>query len=152
MKVIEAYEGLHVKCVLRNNTIVEGTVLLWGKSAQLQSLDGKSILIIHDVQQDIVMTKVLLSVAAEEPAESEEIVHHKPAAPVAATLEEACQLLATEEPEDSLALRAKSVAELKIELAKQEREIFSKKLREHQPNLAGTPRKVAYEYPKFFKK
>lgn len=62
-----------------------------------------------------------------------------------------CQLPDTGE-EDPMALRAKTIAQLKIELGKQDRKIVAGKLKDHHPNAASAPRKVKYGYPQFFKK
>lgn len=143
----------HVKCFLRNSVMIEGIVIDWTTTqVQLQSLDGESILIIHNPSQDIILTKVLQH---HLPRESSENLPTKPESSVpTATLEEAFQLLATEDPEpdeeiNPISLRVKTVAELKIELAKEERRIVSQKLKTHQPE---TPKKVQYSYPNFFKK
>ena len=39
--------GRHVKCFLRNSTVVEGIMEGCSTVIQLRSLDGKSLLIIH---------------------------------------------------------------------------------------------------------
>lgn len=140
----------HVKCFLRNSTVIEGIVISWSANEiQLQSLDQESILIIHNPAQDIVLTKVLLSDAPDQ------LPENLPAKPKfserTATLEEAFELLAAEEPEvDPMALAAKSTAELKVELAIQERRILAKKLKNH--HFTEAPGKIAYGYPGFLKK
>jgi hypothetical protein len=143
----------HVKCFLRNSTVIEGIVISWAvNEIQLQSLDQQSILIIHNPAQDIVLTKVLLADVADEPAEILPDKPHRGDPPVA-TLEEAFELLTVEEPEeqvDPMALQAKSTAELKVQLAIQERNIVAKKLKNH--HFTEVPRKTTYGYPGFFKK
>ena len=144
--------GQRVKCFLRNGNVVEGSVQSWlPDEVVLLSLNGETLMIIHNPKQDILMTKVVLSEASEQTAE---IPKSKPTFPVvAATLEEGFHLLTTEEDDDvdPMALRAKSTAELKIELAKQERKIISEKLRDHHPDTQ-MPRRKIYGYPRFFTK
>src|SRR5271170_6957020 len=107
------YLGRHVKCFLRNSTVVEGVVEQWGDTLQLQSLDGKSLLIIHQPAQDIVLTKVLLSDDVAEPVEQPPPMD-EPLFPHGEPLE----VQSEEEQLDPMALQAKSTAELRIEMAK----------------------------------
>lgn len=128
--------GQHVKCILRNSTVIEGIVESWTtQQVQLKSLDQKSLLIIHHPAEDIVLTKVLLQVD-EIPQQFESVEIQPPT-------------VADEEKLDPMALRAKSIVELKIELARQERDIIAKKMKDHHPEA---PRKVQYGYPQFLKK
>lgn len=136
---MKSYEGQHVKCLLRNSTIVEGIVLKWDASVELQSLDQKSLLIIHHADQDIVFTKVLLS---------EEISQESSEA-TPSVVEAICSLSNENEEIDPMALQAKSTAELRVELAKQERRIIADKLKDHHP---GQIQKVEYGYPGLYKK
>ena len=144
------YLGRHVKCFLRNSTVVEGVVEKWGETLELQSLDGKSLLIIHQPAQDIMLTKVLLSEDVVEPAQEPQ----PPQPPVRGRMflhDEPIEVQAEEEI-DPMALQAKSTAELRIELAKQERKIIAGKLKDHRPDSLQAPRKVKYGQPGFFKK
>lgn len=137
--------GQHVKCLLRNSTIVEGIVLKWEASVELQSLDQKSLLIIHHADQDIVFTKVMLS---EEI--SQELSEEPQPEIVPSVVETICALPDNGDKEiDPIALQAKSTAELKVELAKQERRIIAGKLKDHYP---GQIQKVEYGYPGLYKK
>jgi hypothetical protein len=142
---VKNFTNEHVRCFLRNSTVIEGIVISWAANEiQLQSLDQKSILIIHNPAQDIVLTKVLLSEENLEEISEPEIV--KPILPI----EENICSLPDDGEEDPMALRAKSVAELKVELAIQERNIIAKKLKDH--HFTEVPRKTTYGYPEFFKK
>lgn len=144
------YLGRHVKCFLRNSTVVEGVVKRWGETLELQSLDGKSFLIIHQPAQDIMLTKVLLSEDVVEPAQEPQ----PPQPPVRGRMflhDESIEVQAEKEI-DPMALQAKSTAELRIELAKQERKIIAGKLKDHRPDSLQAPRKVKYGQPGFFKK
>jgi hypothetical protein len=138
--------GRHVKCFLRNSTVVEGIMEGCATTIQLRSLDGKSILIIHNPEQDIVLTKVLLpqEIVEEEQPEAAPVN----GLPLRGTLEPT----ADEEPLDPMTLKAKTIAELRIELAKQERKIVAHKLKDHRPDASQAPRKVTYGQPGFLKK
>ena len=143
------YLGRHVKCFLRNSTVVEGVVKKWGDILQLQSLDGKSLLIIHQPTQDIVLTKVLLSEDVVEPVE-ESLIPQPPVRGRLSSDDEPLEVVRAEEEEsDPMALQAKSTAELRIEMAKQERKIIAGKLKDHRPDSLQTPRKVKYGQPGF---
>ena len=59
--------GQHVKCLLTNNTLIEGHIIVWElQRVVLKTLDGESILIVHHPERDIMMTKVVLEPEAEE--------------------------------------------------------------------------------------
>jgi len=128
--------GQHVKCLLKNNTIAEGIVEEWYNNyVKLKALDGKSYLIIHHPNEDIMLTKVMVEEKEENsapPPTLEKVIQEAPVEPI-----------------DQMALDAKSKAELQIEMAKQEREIVAAKLREHH---IGEVKKVKYGQPGFFKK
>lgn len=129
--------GQRVKCILRNGTTVEGVVDEWyGNEAQLRSFDGKSILIITRPAEDIMLIKIIL----EDPEEKENILPPKyPAKEVEQNPIETTHDVYNVD-------HNKSLAELKIDLAAQERRIIAEKLREHRPSIQGAG-KVAYEYP-----
>jgi hypothetical protein len=129
--------GQHVKCILRNGTTVEGIVDEWsGNQAQLRSFDGKSILIITRPSDDIMLIKIIL----EDPEEKENIL--PPKYPAAEVWQNSVETTHDVYDVD----HNKSLAELKIDLAAQERHIIAEKLREHRPSIQGAG-KVAYEYP-----
>lgn len=146
--------GTHIKCLLRTSTVVEGIVQdSSSDEVVLKSLDGKSLLIIHQPEQDIVLTKVVLFEEDEEiPQENEESKSVEPVCDGSERTSEQvfCKIDTNEDPdEDPIALHVKSIAELKVELAQQERKIIAEKLRDH--HLQG-PRKVIYGQPGFFQK
>jgi len=143
-------DGTHVKCLLRNNTVAEGIVEEWYNNyVKLKSIDGKSYLIIHHPNEDIVLTKVVVEEIPEDSPEPDPTPTPKSQA---ALITEKIHLRRAK-PRDSGAdeqtLDAMTKAELQVELAKQEREIIANKLRDH--NLTDV-KKVKYGYPGFFKK
>lgn len=150
--------GRHVKCFLRNSTVVEGIMEGCSTVIQLRSLDGKSLLIIHSPEQDIILTKVLLpKETAEQAGEPEVKVDKYPPNELLSqgVLEDPfTNLMATgkEEPLDPMTLKAKTMAELKIQMAEEERKIIANKLKDHHPNTSQAPRKVTYGQPGFLKK
>jgi hypothetical protein len=146
--------GQHVKCFLRTSTIIEGIVQESSeRQLILKSLDGENLLIVHQPIQDIVLTKVLLSKKAPEELQKN-LSSKPPAAFQHETLNQAFEATVAEgeEEPDPMALQAKTTAQLRIELAKEERKILAAKLRDHHPNSAEAPRKITYGYPGFFKK
>lgn len=143
--------GQHVKCMLRNNTIIEGIVEEWyGNYVKLISLDKGSIFIIHHPDQDIILTKIVLDDDVAEDVK-------EPAEQVGASvlsesreqesLEEQFQQVYDEpsgEPN-----RIKRLAELRITMAKADKEIVAKQLKNHN---IGEVKQVQYGYPGFIKK
>jgi hypothetical protein len=125
---------------LRNSTVIEGIVEEWGAIIQLQSLDGQSLLIIHHPDQDIILTKVLLSEEVTQPVEELENETFEP------KLQFPLEMSEGDEELDPLTLQAKSIAELKVEMA------IADKLKDHYPDTMRAPRKVTYGYPGLFKK
>jgi hypothetical protein len=126
----------HVKILLRNNTIAEGIVQEWSDTIKLQSLDDQSYMIILHPKEDIILIKVFLE---DAPEEKEEI---KPTS----ELEQKFQQI-IEQPSDE-PTRHQSLAELRVLLSQQERQILANKLRQHH---LGETKKVEYGYPRFFK-
>lgn len=143
-------KGQHVKCVFHNGTVVEGIVEDWSlavayrsdgshvSNVVLRSLDDKSQLIIPHPETDIMLIKVMLEEASVE-------VEDKPLNEATNELEE--KFIAQAEATDPHDIDGvKSLAQLRIDLNKQEREIIAAKLREHRP----TPYKSSttpYHYP-----
>lgn len=131
--------GQHVKCILRNGAIAEGIVEEWfANTVQLRSVDGESILIITHPSEDIMLIKIILEKKEEETLVSEleeqQVVLEK-------KFEEQREVT---DPNNSDSI--KTLAELRIEMAKQERRIIAEKLREHRPG--GTkPTVQNYTYP-----
>lgn len=147
----------HVKILLRNNTIVEGIVKEWyGNVVKLQSLDDKSYVIIPHPEEDIILIKVLEGmpkidlplvdeVTDTTDTVTTEAVHmvEREKSQLESQFEEA-QNLPTDDPD-----KAKTLAQLRILMAEQDKKIISQKVRNHYPSEA---KKVKYGYPGFFKK
>lgn len=153
--------GQHVKIVFRNGTVTEGIVEGWFNNVvQLKALDGESNLIITNPEQDIMLIKVW-DEKFEEPQpeptmpepprwEDEEKANYSTESlrkefqerlyGKDQTFEEAAATHDPSNPDDR-----KSLAELRVELAKQERKIIAEKLREHRPS-AYKPTQVPYHY------
>lgn len=166
--------GQHVKCMLRNNTIIEGIVEEWyGNYVKLMSLDKGSIFIIHHPEQDIILTKIVfdddVAEDVKEPAEqveffvpstddakSDDVLLYKDGKMVwtnpnenqeSESLEEQFQQVYDQPSNDPD--RIKRLAELRIEMAKADREIVAKQLKNHN---IGEVKQVQYGYPGFIKK
>jgi len=133
-------KGQHVKCLLRSNTLAEGTVEEWDNNiVKLLSLDEKSLLIIHHPQDDIILTKVIL---CDAPLDTKDkIVEVQP------ELEEQFQEVYEQPSGDDL--RTKRMVELKSLLAAQEKKIIAEQLKDHK---IAEVKEVKYGYPGFFSK
>lgn len=126
--------GQYVKCMLRNNTIVEGVVQNWAGGivsgiTQLLSVDGESILIIPN-SEDIMLIKIMLDKSQVQIEEIKEKIITE------SELEQQFQEKYEEHHDPHDEARNKSLAELKVLLAKQEYKIVSEKLRTHHPGSA----------------
>lgn len=150
-------KGKHVKCILRTGVSVEGIVQEWYNNVvQLLSLDGESILIIPHPGEDIMLIKILIDMPEidlpltdevtdtvdVEISDGVRVVEHE-----ISGLErkfQAAKNLPTDDPN-----KAKTLAELRIMMAEQEKKIISHKVRNHYPSET---RKVQYGYPGFVKK
>lgn len=134
--------GQHVKCLLKGGAVAEGIVEEWFNNyVKLRSCDGTGIFIIHHPNEDIVLTKIILDddiANYKEPAEP-------PSQPSSAL--EAQFLQTLQEPVSNL--RTKKLAELRVELAKQDRKIIADKLKDHH---ISEVKKVQYGVPGFLKK
>lgn len=142
-------DGQHVKCILRNGAIAEGIVQEWyANEAILGSLDGESTIIITHPTEDIVLIKIMTDSPHEEKEEVSEA--QKVADKIREkSLEEKFQELhANHDPNNSD--DRKSLAELKIAMAEQERKIIAERLKDHRPT--SMPRKVEYGIPGLGKK
>lgn len=130
----------HVKILLRNNTTVEGIVQEWGDTVKIQSLGGQNYMIILHPKEDIILIKVFLNNLPEEKvfSNSEEPQNE---------LEQKFQHI-LEQPSDD-PKRIQSLAELRVLLAKEDRQIIANKLKNHH---VGETKKVKYGYPRFFSK
>lgn len=136
--------GQQVKCMFRNGFVSEGIVESWQThNVQLRSLDGKSILIITNPAEDIMLIKIVL----ENPSNLEELPDISQAID---------RTLANVSSQPTIAINPydadynKSLAELRKERAEVERRIITEKLKEHRSSIGGG--KVKYEQPGFNKK
>lgn len=132
--------GQHVKCMLKNGALAEGIVEEWYNNyVKLRACDHSSIIIIHHPEEDIVLTKIILD---DDIADYKEPAENSTNNPVETELQKVIQ-------EASGDLRNKRLAELKIELAREERRIIAEKLKDHH---IGEVKKVQYGIPGFLKK
>jgi len=134
-------EGQHIKCFLRNGSVVEGIVEIWDSPVILKTLDGTSQMIIHNPMQDIMLTKVLLSEAVPAKSREQEI---------ADKIREKAMEEGQPEP-DEQSLNAMTKAQLHVELIEQERRVVAEKMKDHYPE-SQVPRKKTYGYPRFLQK
>jgi hypothetical protein len=132
----------HVKCFLRNSMVLEGIVEEWSDTrAVLKSLDGKSLMIVHRPNEDILMTKVMLEeftevIPAEDPPQDPAmVVTISNNNPVREKLHEVMQPTGDEELDK---LNIKQLRDLVVE---QDKKIIRDKTREHFGS-PGAPRKV----------
>jgi hypothetical protein len=150
-------EGQHVKCILRTGAMAEGIVEEWFNNVvQLRSLDGESILIIPHPNEDIMLIKIIAKMPKidlplinevtdttdVETSEGVRVVEHE-----ISVLERKFQEaknLSTADPN-----KAKTLADLRIMMAEQEKKIISHKVRNHYPSET---KKVQYGYPELLKK
>lgn len=131
-------KGLHIKCILKNNALIEGIIEAWSDDeVVLKSLDGKSLMIVHAGISDIVFTKVILEEDNELNSENVETV-------ISEKIKETLDI-----PPEENNLRDKSIKELVDLRNEQERRIIKDKLKEHS---ATEVRTVKYGTPGFFKK
>lgn len=138
--------GRHVKCLLTNNTLVEGTVMIWDLSrwVKLRSLDSESVFIIHHPDRDIVMTKIVLNSEPEE-----EFPVYTPDPKPLPELEAEWQKTYDGPSDDEL--RTKRLAELKVLMIEQEKKIIRDKVKTHESSSAYSPQLPKYQLP-FMKK
>lgn len=133
-------KDLHVKCILKNNALLEGIIKVWSdEEIILESLDRKSIMIVHGGTSDIVLTKVILEEDNTSELSTENIQ--------SAISEKIKNVL--EIPAEETELKDKSVKELVDLRNEQERRIIREKLKDHS---ATEIRTVQYGTPRFFKK
>jgi hypothetical protein len=157
-------EGQHVKLLFRNGVTAEGTVIFWEpNSYKLESLDKKSILIIHNLD-DIMITKIVLNQdqfiqenKQENKQENEtsldfldEIIKKRSKNnPQFQQMIEDAALHQSEQNLTAQDLRAKKLVELQQTKAKIEREEISAKLRNHH---IGEIKPTNYGYPSYLNK
>lgn len=146
--------GQHVKCILRTGAMAEGIVEEWlDDVVQLRSLDGESVLIIPHPNDDIILIKIVLSmVKIDSPVineinDSADVIDSRGVQIIEGELNQKYQeaiALPIEDPK-----RVKTLAELRIMMAAQEKKIISEKVKNH--HITETP-KVQYGQPRFLKK
>lgn len=135
--------GQHVKCLLSNNTLVEGVVILWYSDwVKLKSLDGESVLIVHHPDRDIMMTKIIL-----EPEVEEEFPVKPPEPKPLPELETEWEETLAGPSDDEL--RTRRLAELKVLMIEQEKKIIRDRVRSHshESSSAYSPHPVRYQSP-----
>lgn len=135
--------GQYVKCMLRNNTVVEGIVENWAGGVatgtiQLYSLDGNSMFIIPN-SEDIMLIKIVL-----DKPKVEEVEEVKEKIIVKTELEQKFEDKYNEHHNPYDLSRNKSLADLKILLAEQERRVISEKLRDHHAGSASDLSTIKY--------
>lgn len=170
MNYVNPQKGQRVKCVFKNGMVVEGIVEQWEPTvtAVLKSLSDESILIIPRPLEDIMLIKVFpVLTQAEQIAEK---IKRQP--PVERWEDQERANYDLESMRDEFRERlygneekfkevvketdhldpeqVKSLAELRVELNKQEKEIISRKLKEHHPTVP--PGTNNYHYPSVINK
>jgi len=134
--------GQHVKVILSNGVIAEGIVEEWHpNTVQLRSIDGESILIINKPTEDIMLIKIILE-KPKEKADFESVPSVEEANEFAAHFQEVAD---STDPYDNAGV--KTLAQLRIELNKQERRIIAEKLKEHRPGIGSKSISRTYNYP-----
>jgi hypothetical protein len=124
-------KGQQVRCVLRNNLIIDGVVESWtDNKSVLRAKDGSSVSVIQHTDQDVVIVKILLKESSQGTHELENQFEKE-----------------LEKPSDDN-LRLKNLADLKCMMIEQEKKIIANKLREHH---IGEVKKVTYGQPGFLK-
>lgn len=129
--MIKPEVGQHVKCLLNNGTLVEGTVQTWtNEEVVLLSIDQKSMLILPYPARDIMLIKIVLDDAKSvEPEEKPKV--KLPKSDLEQRFEEVRAL-----PSNTPG-RTETLAELRIQLAETERSIVTEKLKEHHIGAPG---------------
>lgn len=129
--------GQHIKCILTNSSIVEGTVIEYNNDyLKLRSLDDKDLFIINNPKQNIIITKISLNKDAKS-----ELINEKK------ELEKRFKETYNKPSDDNL--RANNLAKLKIMLIEQEKKIISEAVKNHN---IGEVSQTKYICPNFFKK
>jgi hypothetical protein len=122
-------KGQQIKCVLRNNLIIDGIVESWtDNKSVLRAKDGSSVSVIQHTDQDVVIVKILLKELTQMKQDLEDQFEQE-----------------LEKPSED-ELRLKNLADLKSMMIEQEKKIVANKLREH--HVEGV-KKVTYGQPGF---
>ena len=140
----------YIKILFKNNNQAEGFVHSWEKDNYvIKSLDGKSLLIILNPYEDIIAIKVMLDQKENVQEQTVQKVQEEKPKTIINNIPEQKEIQEDLQPLTSNDLKLKKLAELRISLAKQEREIISNKLKSH--NIEGM-KEVKYGIPTSFKK
>lgn len=125
-------KGNHIKCLMRNNSVLEGIVELWSNEQSiLRSLDNLSLSIIQNPAQDIVVIKIVL----KTPIQMKNDLELK--------FDEEYNKTSNDD------LRLKNLVDLKNLLNTQEKKIVAEKLKDHH---IGEVKKINYGQPGFLPK
>ncbi len=144
------YIGKHVKLLLQNNLVLEGTIEEWSnKKVSILSVDKKSTSVILHPKYDIRVVKIIHEEnESEKESEKEKVLQSFPVKPIVqAELQEKFKQVQQSPSNDEL--RLKTLTELKEELNKQEKIMIASKLKEHK---VGEVKTIKYEQPRFFTK
>jgi hypothetical protein len=127
-------EDQFIKVILKNNILLEGFVEEFSeKEICLRSSDGKSLFLILDTSQ-VILIKIILEPEKDIASHRIEGVEEKPRTtkqPAEQKIEIEKEFHKTYEQPSGDELRTKKLAELKIMLAEQEKKIISEKMRSH---------------------
>ena len=126
-------KGQQIRCIFRNNLIIEGVVEYWSdQQSILQTSDNSGTFIIHNTLADIMVTKVIdktSSIIVKNELENK--------------FEEVYQNPSNDD------LRVKKMAELKTLMIKQDKKILAEKIKDHNiDNIKQT----TYQQPNIFNK
>ena len=135
------YLDKHVKLLLKDNIIIEGIVTSWGKEVILKSPDNKSCSVITHPDEDIRVIKIINTEKENKKENHQTLV-------VDESLKQKIQDAINAPSTDSL--RIKTIAELKKELNKNEKEAIANNLK--NINMTDNSNVVRYQYPPFIKK
>jgi hypothetical protein len=145
--------GQHVKCILKTGVMAEGIVEEWSSNeVQLRSLDKDSILIITHPNEDISLIKIILSIPkidlpiADKIDNTTEVINSQELEFAKNDLEHKFQeakKLSSNDP-----TRVKTISELRIMMAAQEKKIISEKIQNHYiGNASGVKYKNSFYIP-----
>ena len=138
---MELHKNTHIKCILSNNISIEGYFISSSNDdIRIYSLDKKSVIVINNPKQNVILTKIFLQ---EEMEQKSEIKEQAP--PI---LEEEKIEVVNNNNQENEDLKLKNLAELKILKNEQEKKIIAEKLRGH--TITGAS-EVRYTIPSFFR-
>jgi len=124
--------GQHIKILFRNGLVEEGVVIEWtGKQAVIKSLNSEDLLVIQNTEMDVQAVKIHV----EGPVKKQPVF-----------IDEEVEL---DEPVRDPYLRAKSLTELKLLRAKEEREKARALMNTH--HISNSNPNITYGIPRFQK-